>query len=216
MDREKLRNNIMQLSKEDRYKPNEYRVSELVYCPAKSFYYRKLNRKPLLNGRMLSGLMFHEKLPDIMKGLVEDPEFEVECSKVYRDYRIVGHADVVNSNKVWEFKYSASKLNGKLPLYYYLQANTYATLLDKQYYAVVFVNSYNLDVNIIEGKTDKKALKFLEDQAKYIHNSIKNNTVPKGPMYDWECKYCDLKDVCEHYKKSESDKTKELLKRLRI
>ena len=103
-----------------------------------------------------------------------------------------------------------------MPLYYYLQANTYATLLNKPYYAVVFVNSYSLDVNIVEGKTDEKALKFLEDQAKYIHKSVNENTVPQEPLYDWECKYCDLKDVCEHYKKPESDKTKELLKRLRI
>jgi len=203
LDLEKLTNNILTLSDQsDRYKSDEFRISELVYCPAKAYYYRKLGMRPKLNGKMLSGLLFHEKLPLVFKDLVKGKvEFEVECVKDYRDYKIKGHADVVSDDTVYEFKFSASKLEGKLPLNYYLQSNAYACMLDKENYALVFVNSFTLESRVLSGKKDASAFKIIENSAKKIYECLKNDIVPDGPAYEWECRFCNLKDVCEIIRK---------------
>ena len=219
LDQEDLKNSILELSSsEGRYQKNVYRISELVYCPAKSYYYRVLGRRPRLNGKMLSGTLFHEKLPEIMGKIIDSSHlaFEVECRKDYKDFSIMGHADVVNDDTVYEFKYSASRLTGKLPLNYYLQANAYAHMLNKPNYAVVFVHSLSLDVNMLAGETDDEAFKIVEKQAEEIHNALKEKEAPSGPMYDWECRYCGLKDVCENYRKSLKDDTGELIKKLEL
>lgn len=38
---------------------------------------------------------------------------------------------------------------------------------------------------------------FLED----VHESIENGEVPEdGPLYDWECNYCDYGEICDFEK----------------
>lgn len=195
---ERLLRNIFHLSDDSgRYKPDVFRVSELVYCPAKSYWYRKADRRPTLNGKMLSGSMFHEKIPNILAGIVDNVKYEVPCQKDYTKYRICGHADAVSDDTVYEFKFSASNLKGQLPLNYYLQANAYATLLNKQHYSVILVHSFTLAVRELEGKTEPLAFAIIEQQAAEIYNALKTGIPPNGPFYTWECQYCDVRDLCK-------------------
>ena len=185
----------------NRYQDNIYSISELIYCLAKSYHYRVLKEQPIINGKMLSGTLFHTLIPDILSDYSDELDYERECFKDYNDYKIIGHADAVDKDTVYEFKYTASKLNGNLPFYYYMQANAYSVLLDRPYYQVILVNSYTLDVNIIKGKQDPDAFAFIEKQAEDLHNAIKEKKIPKGPMYKWECSYCQFKHICPNKNK---------------
>jgi len=179
-----------------RYQDDIYSISELIYCLAKAYHYRVLKEQPVINGKMLSGALFHQLLPQLLDDYKDKLQFEVECSKDYNDYKIVGHADAVDEDTVYEFKYTAAKLNNTLPFYYYMQANAYAVMLDKPYYKVVMVNSYSLDVVAIDGAQDKDAFSFIEKQAEDLHDAIKTRKVPKGPMYKWECSHCQFRNIC--------------------
>lgn len=200
---QEMAENIQQLSyQEDRYKNNEFRVSELVFCPAKAYYYRKTSTRPRLNGKMLSGQLFHKQLPFLLKGIkeFENAEYEVECKKEHKGFDILGHCDVLTSKAVYEAKFTGTNLDRYgCPAHYILQANCYATLLNRKNFALIIVNSQNLSTTVIPGKQDDAKYKVLLDRAKVISASLKVDTPPKGPAYQWECRFCNLKAYCKNF-----------------
>jgi CRISPR/Cas system-associated exonuclease Cas4 (RecB family) len=199
IDEKKLRHNVLTLmDREDvKPKPNKYRVSELIYCLIKAYRSRTEGKTFDINGKMLSGSMLHEKFPKLLRGVTGSKvKFEVECSKAYDGYEIIGHADAIDKERVYELKFSASKVTEQLPFYYYLQANAYATMNGLPEFSVIFINSYSLDVKILSEKQDTIAFEHIEKQAAYLHDCIQKKQVPKGPMFDWECKFCSMRLDC--------------------
>lgn len=186
-----------------RYQDNIYNISELIYCLAKSYYFRVNKENPIINGKMLSGTLVHQLIEKALSDL--NIKYEVECIRDYNDYKIVGHADAVDDDTVYEFKFSGAKLNGNLPFYYFMQANAYSVMLDRPHFKIIYINSYSLNITSVTGNQDKDAFKYIENQAAYLHDCLKSKRVPIGPAYDWECSHCQFKLICKN-KKKEVDK----------
>jgi hypothetical protein len=195
----------------DRYKENIFRISSLVGCASRLYYQTKLGIKPKMLGRMLSGIIFHEHLKDIVKNIpeFEDAEFEPEICEDFGDYKILGHADIVTEDRVFEFKYSLVDFDKYgVPDSWHLQANCYATILKKPFYSIVQVNSANLNVIIVEGKQNQDGYNIIKDRAKNIFDSLQSNVCPIGPLADWQCWDCECKEICENYKKKQEGNNK--------
>jgi hypothetical protein len=185
----KLEKSIKKKDAGHEYKENVLWLSELPYCHRKSYICRKFNLSPTLNGKMLSGIMFHERLDRILKSMPEfsDAKFEVECKADIGEFTIGGRADVVNGDNVYEFKFSSSRLDGALPLYYIIQGNAYANMLGLSKYTLSFVNSFSLKPTLLQFDADKELFEKMIDDAKILYKCIKEDVLPAGPKWDWEC-----------------------------
>lgn len=196
-----LRSNIEKLFYQtDTASNTSFRVSELVLSPCRAYYHRKLGKRTTLNGRMFSGSMLHSFLPELVKGVIKNSEFEVECQWKCKQFSISGHCDVLTSDRAYEFKYSASKIKEfGFPMHWNLQANAYAVMLNRKYYSIVSVNSYTLDVTQLDQEASKAGFDVLISRAKEIQTALKKGKPPEGPLEKWECSYCSFRDECEIY-----------------
>lgn len=193
--------------------PNEFRISELPYCCAKSYYRRKLGIQTKQNAKMFAGNLCHSRLEDLVKGIPEykEAEFEVECQKQHGKISIMGHCDILTEDCVTEFKFSGSDLaKYPNPIHWMLQVNAYATILEVPKWNIIQLNSRNLVVEMIPGLQNDISYDILLDKAKTIHKALIDNKPPEGPAYPWECYFCtELKDGCKNY----VDKMKEKVKK---
>jgi CRISPR/Cas system-associated exonuclease Cas4 (RecB family) len=101
---------------------------------------------------------------------------------------------------VYEFKYSASNLERyDMPLHWILQVNAYATLLEKENWNLVIINSQSLNIVVLPGKQSSLYYDSIFDSAASIYDSLQDNKAPAGPTYPFECTYCELKTICVNY-----------------
>jgi len=192
----------------DRYKKDHFGVSELVFCPKKSYFIRSGSQIPKPNGRMITGTLFHELIPCAIKELdgVTNPKFEQECKTEITDefgtYTITGHSDVLCDEKVVEFKFTKIWKRKPISEYYFHQANAYAFLQDRGEYEVVVVDKDNLQIELFNGTTDKKKFEdVVLTNARLAWEAVNTGIPPSvGPMYDWECKYCEFVTECKSKK----------------
>jgi len=104
--------NLFAENSKDRFLPNIYRISHIVQCPAKEYLYRKTGIRPKQNSAMFNGSLLHLQIPEIIKKIpdFEKAQYEVECIKDHNEFKLVGHADAVTEDTVYEFKYSGSNI----------------------------------------------------------------------------------------------------------
>jgi len=188
-------------SSEPRFRPNVLNVSELPFCHKKAYLMRKANIGSRLNGMMLSGTLFHEKIPKYLAKIKEfkNARYEISCNEIIGDLQIRGRADVVTDDCVYEFKYSAVKTGlDNIPANHMLQGNAYANMLDIKKYVIAVINSFKLTPVLLEFKRDKKEYaKFCDDAVK-LNDCINNDVFPeKGPSSKRECQYCPVRHDCE-------------------
>jgi len=201
----KFKNRILKTYKHpdpDRYKDDVFSISELPLCPAKAYYYRKLEIRPTMNGKMLAGILVHEQLKKLVKGMKEfkDAEFEVETYTKHGKYMLKGHCDILTHDRVYEFKFSRTNMQKYgVPLHYILQVNAYATMLRKPYYSIVTIDSKTLEVRRYDGTQDNFGYEYLIEKAGMIYDCLKKSSPPSGPSYGWECRYCpsEIREICK-------------------
>jgi CRISPR/Cas system-associated exonuclease Cas4 (RecB family) len=187
---------IKKYNEEKEYKPNRYWVSELCLCIRKAYYNRKIGRPNEFNGAMLAGSMFHEIFPNIVKEIKEfdNAEYEVKMEQQFGDFVISGRADIITPDCVYDIKYSGSK---EISEHYKMQANGGAVLKEKPSYGVVLVNSRDLHVDFFKAPTSQEMFGVLLKKALALHNAIKEDSLPQGFDYKWECGYCPfIKSIC--------------------
>ena len=200
-----LQNHDLQLH---RYKKNKFGISELVFCPKKSFFIRNGSPIPKPNGKMITGTLFHELNPIAIKDLpgVTNPQFEQECktevTDEYGTYTITGHSDVLCDEKVLEFKFSKIWKRKPISQYYFYQANAYAFLQDRPEFEIIVIDKDTLQIEILTGKTNEKQFEeVILGNARRAWEALNTGIMPNvGPMYEWECKYCDFFEECKDKK----------------
>jgi CRISPR/Cas system-associated exonuclease Cas4 (RecB family) len=196
----KIMENMVKLGHPGIPEKGTYRVSELPYCLRKAYFFRVKEVTQTINGLMFTGTLLHKAIPELMEGVVDakNSKFEVKC--VYSDngIKIVGHADVITRNCVWEWKFTGNRAESMsgLPASYFSQANAYAVMSKKPKYRLVLVNRYDLKVDIIEGKTNDYSFDIMVERARNLHESIKKGIVPEGPEFGFECKKCIFRNIC--------------------
>lgn len=187
---------------ENRFKDKSFRISELCLCSRKSFYYRKhKDIKLTKNAFMYNGIWFHDKMPELLKGIEEFDKVEYEKPCLYKGdgFKITGRCDAVTDDTLYEFKFTMSSPSSPKVNYYYPQANAYANMLGVPNYKIIMVSSKDFTVNVLIGNTDKLAWEMMIDSAKEVNDALINNEDGKnihGPKYQWECQYCPFRDEC--------------------
>jgi CRISPR/Cas system-associated exonuclease Cas4 (RecB family) len=203
---EKLSEGIQKLFSDKPHRPNHYGVTELLYCPKKAYYSRTKLNKPKSNGFMLSGVLLHEKFQDLMKYTrVKDAKYEMEASKqinvngtiIYID----GRVDALTKNDAYELKFTTVNPDTyRIPIQYLLQANAYAVMAGVDNYHIITIFSPSLEVQIHSGEKREESFNTLIERATKLHEDLKNNVLPEGPIFEWECKHCYYYDTCKQIK----------------
>jgi len=206
---EKLIENIKSIgNNEYKYEPHKYHVTELLYCIKKPILNRLLpDVRTEPNTNMIIGSIFHKVLPYITRDIkeFEGAEYEKPLSIEYKGVNIVGKADVVTDEYIYEFKFTSNVLDS-----YKRQANIYACLNETSKYKVIsFIKSKNkykndIKIDIYKGETDKtECYAFLEIAVLIdtILNSDINieklNSYKLKPVYNFECYGCVFKEFCK-------------------
>jgi len=200
---------LKQSGQKERYSDTELRVSELVFCPMKSYIYRKHKKYGKSNGIILSGVLFHEEIPTLVEGIdgITNPQYEVEVKSTFKDdhgkYKVTGHCDVLTDEEVIEFKFSNSmKYKNKLPIYYHEQVNYYTHGLDRDQYSICVVGREDLKVTYKTFKYSSKLYNKMLDRIYTLRQNLTTNTPPldRSPYIKWECSYCPFLFLCNRYR----------------
>lgn len=190
----------------------EYHVTELCNCIRKAWFMRTRNEPSEKNVFMFNGLLLHNILPKICDELTTNESidncvndlggyciFEAKCKYEFDGIKIVGSADLITNDYVYEFKFASNSTSDNINhfnLMYYNQVNAYCNMLKKGKYRIVYINNMDLSVSISEGETNKLSFEQLKDKAIELHKCITTNTIPEqeGNIY---CKYCKYKKECD-------------------
>jgi CRISPR/Cas system-associated exonuclease Cas4 (RecB family) len=194
----------------------EYHVTELCNCIRKAWFQRTRNEPTEKNIFMFNGLLLHNILPKITNEISLDEAihpgmyvwYEAKCRCEFEvdngtdGIRIVGSADMVTGDYVYEFKYASNSTADNISYYnlmYFNQANAYSCMLDREKFRIVYIDNMNLTISISECNTDKYAFELLKDKAAELHSCIKTKTIPESveTKYCIYCKYSKECDACE-------------------
>lgn len=204
---------LLKLGGDHTHHPGEYHVTSLLHCPLRTWYRRTLDIESVPNATMLSGTFMHELLPKIMRhvpGFPDKAKYEVGCRhRVSDDITIVGSADVLLDDTVYEYKFTGSRVDSKygLPVSYYQQVNAYCVMLSKPKYKIVVIHRFademtEKSIGIVSGTRDDEAFKMLMDRAKTLDECVRTKRPPVDnvPLHSWECRNkfsrCQFYDVC--------------------
>lgn len=179
-------------------------ATDLLYCSKKKQFIHENPEKVkdvFLKPPVIHGKCFEKGLFDIVKKWAKkndyDVRFWVKGRKELNGIKIVGEADIIifedgEPDKVIEVKHRVFSVE---PTEHYLmQARLYGWLFNtREAYLWVFTD---------KGKTGymeydvSDEIFTTDDVKKLLHNYLNQD---KCPMWDWECKYCQFKDVCGVY-----------------
>ena len=200
----KIRKNLLSLWGQREVKDGEYHVTELNRCLRKSYYERKDGLTSAPNGYMLNGTLLHKELPNLLNEIdkFKDAKYEVPViDNTVNGLKIVGSADVLTADTVYDLKYSGSHFEKSIPEHYVMQLNTYAGIMNIKRCGIIHINSTTLQVSVVEFDYDPRMYELAKNRAMILHYALKVGVSPPGPAFDWECKYrkvyCDYKDKCK-------------------
>lgn len=183
------------------------RVKELVFCPAAAFFNHTQYRPVELNGLMKNGVDFEEYLSK--KVFFEDEGWEHNKLIVYGDL-IEGHPDFVNFKlrKVIETK---CRKTLEIKSYDIAQAGIYASILGFKHFLII-VGYLDKDNSLVirekSFETNPDIFQRFVEHAKRLKKQIESGKIWDEqwnycPRYDFECRNCVYKSLCEKFKKTE-------------
>ena len=174
---------------------NVFHVHELVACKFKSELVREI---PELSTPLKPPIFIGEAIDDFMKQLfLNDKElqkmtitaegiYEKEVNVEGKEIKIVGKPDIVLNDTIIEIKYT--QFPDELPRDHHVkQVKLYLFLTGCKKGKLVYVTNRGFkEFDVNEPFTE-------EELAEYIKTW-------SSPRYEWECTYCNYKQICPHYK----------------
>jgi CRISPR-associated exonuclease Cas4 len=236
-DVEKKINNIIDdfLSREDKQKTdNIHYPSEIPYCYRKNYYSR---RSPIPftkdTKRIFQvGNIFHNFITLILKKsfemrltdsersvtIIADAENDIDIRGRLDNLVIVNPEETGEELSIFEVKSSAniSKMK-KAQSHHILQLQPYLRALQLKHGHIVYVEKNTLQVKVFEVPYDKEIFLKVVARAKHLGNYLKLNKLPEPEgkiIKDWQCGYCDYKEMCDlNYNPPEDGDFKEFKER---
>jgi CRISPR/Cas system-associated exonuclease Cas4 (RecB family) len=180
-------------------------ASELPYCLRKAYYRRLLKAPVEWNSYMLQGSIWHKALqdwfPEFLKQFGWD-QFKIlyEAPATFSDL-IECHADVLTVAGVIKhvFEYKTTRDRRTEPKTAYIcQANLTAVLHHAQGFTVLVQNVDDLsNFSDTDFWVSKDLANWAIERAYIIKDCLERQEAPKGPQWDWECRYCQFNQGCE-------------------
>lgn len=179
---------------------SEIYVTEAVWCLRKAFFNLRFNANPIVTSPdAIVGKLLHLSLPKVLKDVLGSAEYEVPCSHPLKEgFVLKGRADAVTEYRVFEFKFS-SPYSEAIP-FYCAQANAYAVMLEKIGWSLVTIDKRTFDVKVLEADIDKTGFQSVVKRAETVIDCLKEDRVPPGPEFNWECNNCPYNIICVRWK----------------
>jgi len=178
--------------------PGDIHVSDVVICPRRAFFNARFNANPVAGPRATVGKAVHMLLREALKKSYPDASFEVTCIYPLEDgYALIGRADMVHGDVVYEFKYTS--MHGGAKEAYFAQANSYACMLECRRFKVVIVDRDKLDVVILEGDVSEEAFQRILEKCAEIVKLLEveePDRLPGKAPWEWACRRCVYNMIC--------------------
>ena len=138
-----------------------------------------------INSRFFIGNAVHEKIQDFLIKI--GWKVEVSHTKSYESYTLWGRCDAINKDKtkLIEIKHS-SFLPSQPKENDVLQVKIYLNLFDVEVGYLWYVSPDGFKEFVVEDRVEDEEI-VNEEIVNLIENSEK-------PMWDWECRYCSVKN----------------------
>ena len=180
---------------ETKMEENTFHVHELVACKFKSELVREI---PELSTPLKPPIFIGEAIDDFMKQLfLHDEELQkmtVTAEGIYeksvnvdgKEIKIVGKPDIVLNDVVIEVKYT--QFADDLPKdHHVMQVKLYLFLTGYKKGKLVYVTNRGFkEFDVNEPFTEEELVEYIKSWS--------------SPRYEWECTYCNYKQICPHYK----------------
>lgn len=184
---------------------NIFHVTDLVRCPLKRIYERKypeLTLQNLLYPKFILGDLVHLGLQYLLRENSERVETEVEVERRIRipemitslterrestEAVIKGRIDVlINNEVIYEIKFSNNDLSIPKP-HHKLQVMLYKWLIDSSEAFLIYITPERItEFEVSEVLTDDEVANLVKECMNCM----------KVPRYEWECKYCIFRGIC--------------------
>jgi hypothetical protein len=181
-------------------------------CYRKQFYNRKneiiTNPPEERNLRVFkAGVLFHKFVEDILINNSEHKN-DIKTEVMIKEEDVLGFADIVNSNTVYDLKSIHSKgfwyLNKvqdivKEKFNNWLQVMWYALKLEKQFGCLVFISKDDLTINEYIQPLDDYWKNEIDLELTRLRYYWQDSKLPPAEpkLYNGkECNYCNWKDLC--------------------
>lgn len=174
----------------------KYSVSECVGCHQKMYYKRTQYIPVPRTPPMALGNIFHKVVPYILKD--KSLKYEVRMSSNYGEFELIGTADAVDNENIYEFKFSRLRSISNMAI---SQANMYCGLSSRKKGTVFMVHPVTL--NVLDESFDFNDVDFQELLSKienvHLYLSQYPDVKPRfahSPAYPQECERCVYSEIC--------------------
>ena len=191
-------------------------LTECIGCPRKLYLNLLLNAAPKPRPIMVLGRLLHEAMYKIIAKALQDEVVEVAVEPVYKyplddTWTLVAEPDLVVKFKdgdVVVIEIKTTKIEKKVAeALYYAQLKAYLYLVDASVGYLVILDRETFDIEVLEVPKDDSCRILFENcvkVAKEVLNYLRNEVLPPGPKFNFECNMCVYRSICKHIPKTSS------------
>jgi len=200
-----------------------YHVTDITGCLRKSFLKKKVNIE--LDESSLKNFEIGHRVEDIaakaLEKMYDNVENDYRITKEFNGYKIKGETDPILkvNNKIldmFEIKSTSyiSSVKDKPKSHHLRQVNAYMGLLGLHSCKIIYIDKKNYSDLAHHIPFDKDMFRDFKNKAEWLHTCFKNEKIPAAkPMENWECKWCDVRDICDAIKKNGEDEILQNIKK---
>ncbi|MEM4270910.1 MAG: Dna2/Cas4 domain-containing protein [Candidatus Pacearchaeota archaeon] len=204
MIRERVLNSIYEERKSNSWHnpceyPFDFHASEVGDCQRKLYFKRTIPFKPtrVIEASLLlfeTGNFFHREIQRLFK----DEEKEKEIKMSFKNFNIIGKADIVCGGVIYELK-AVSTLPSLPYPHNEKQVECYMRGLKKETAFLVYVKKSTLETLEFEIKKNDIRWKEILNRCESVAIAVKEKNIPLGEFTP-NCRYCSFYEQCRKLK----------------
>jgi CRISPR/Cas system-associated exonuclease Cas4 (RecB family) len=175
-----------------------YHVSELIYCLRKAYFRRmyrdQITLNPTLRWYYYRGLLFDKiwtKCFDLN---------QVPVQKVCGEYTIIGRIDFIYENKIYELK-TSFYLPKEPSVKHLAQVNCYSAMSGIKEARLLYISFSGYPrIFTVDTSNSQDILNLVSLHAGILHGCLKDKNPPAPNNEEWECRNCEVKEICQKEK----------------
>jgi CRISPR/Cas system-associated exonuclease Cas4 (RecB family) len=180
--------------------------TELLYCLRKAWLRRKYRDRIELTESQRWWIYRGNIFDNLWTSLFEKNQVEVRY-KINDELTIVGHADFIYDDAVWELKtiatikalWDRNEQRYKPKPWHVKQVLFYAHCLGLEKIRLCYISfdGYKIFTEQDFELNKDEVIRELVEKALEFHNYWKNDIPPAKTSQEWECKFCEVKQFCK-------------------
>lgn len=196
-------------------KPNEFRVSETGNCSIQLYWSRvmpEFHKEISITtaGKFAIGNAFHEYIQKHIGNTIAI-EHPVRYTPKEMDISLSGHIDLLtytnyglqvvdiktHKPKGWDYLVNIKKKTSPM---YYTQVNTYASIVQTQYWSILYVEKVDFKTWVYTEETNEIHFEETIGKLRDVYHCIQEEKIPKADGEKWECQLCRFAELCKQEK----------------